>query len=143
MARAWLDGLLRARQAQEDVAKQHLASAERSARRAAARAVGESARVDSLRIADTEFSAAAFVAAAVALQAAAATHAAAVGAAEQSRAAVGQRREELTDAARARRTAEELHERERAELGARTQRVAQREMDETAARVHRDGTETA
>jgi flagellar protein FliJ len=138
MARHWLSGLLRARQAQEDAAAQQLAAAERAARRAAARVRYDRDRLDSLRTADALYDAPVFVAAAVALQAAAATHAAAVQVAEHSARVVEERRDDLIDAARARRSAEELHERQLHEASAKARRIAQGELDEVAARVRRD-----
>ncbi len=139
MTPRWLDTLVRARQAQEDHAKQQLATAERLASRAYARVRYDEARVESLTAARAEDSAPAFVAAAVALQAAAATHAAATRAAEEASTVVAGRRAELGEAARARRTAEEMREQHvSAELD-RAAAAAQRELDEIAARVHRDG----
>jgi hypothetical protein len=129
MARHWLSGLLRARQAQEDAAAQQLAAAERAARRAAARVRYDRDRLDSLRTADALYDAPVFVAA---------THAAAVQVAEHSARVVEERRDDLIDAARARRSAEELHERQLHEASAKARRIAQGELDEVAARVHRD-----
>lgn len=138
MTPRWLNTLVRARQAQEDLAKQQLAGAERSLSRAHARVRYDESRVESLCAADAEDSAPAFVAAAVALQAAAATHAAAVRAAEEATWSVADRRDALGAAARARRTAEQMQEQHvTAELD-RAAASAQRELDEIAARVHRD-----
>ncbi len=138
MSKNWLAGLLRARQAQEDFAAQQLAAAERRAQRAAARVHYDRERLESLKLADATFAAPAFVAAAVALQAAAATHAAAVAVAEHSVVESQVRRGELGDAARARRSVEELHDRQVAEAEARAGRAAQAELDEIAARISRD-----
>jgi flagellar export protein FliJ len=138
MAKKWLATLIRARQVQEDVAKQRLATAERLAQRAHTRVRYDADRLDSLRAADAEASAPAFVAAAVALQSAAATHSAAMQAAAQAARAVGGRREELVEAARARRTAEELREQELTVQRARAAAAAQSRLDEVAARIHRD-----
>jgi hypothetical protein len=138
MKTPWLTGLLRARQVQEDSAKQRLATAERLARTAHARVRYDADRLDSLREAQAEESVPAFVAAAVALQAAAATHAAASRAADQATQGVAASSAELLDAAVARRTAEELYEREVASERARAHAAAQREQDEIAARIHRD-----
>lgn len=144
MSKAWLNGLLRARQAQEDVAKQHLAAAQRASHRADAQERSERRRLETLRLDESAgYSTSAFVAAAVALQAAAATHAAAVSAAEESQLAVAQQRDALGDAARARRTAEELYERDRAEASDRLRRAAQRELDEIASRTTREQAETS
>lgn len=144
MSKTWLNSLLRARQAQEDVAKQHLASAQRASHRADAQARAERRRLETLRLDESSaYSTSAFVAAAVALQAAAATHAAAVSAAEESQLAVAEQRDVLGDAARARRTAEELYERDRADASDRLRRAAQRELDEFASRGSRDQAETS
>jgi flagellar biosynthesis chaperone FliJ len=141
MSKKWLVSLVRARQAQEDVAKQELATAQRLAHRAHGRVRYNADRIDSLRSAGAEGSASAFVAASVALQAAAATHSAAVQSAVEAVEGVATRRDELGDAARARRTAEELHAQEVAIQLARATAAAQRDMDEIAARVHRDNAE--
>jgi flagellar protein FliJ len=135
----WLTGLVRARRVQEDVAKQHLAAAQHRSRRAQARVRYDADRLDSLTAAGAQASAPAFVAAAVALQAAAATHAAATRVAECAVTEVAGRRGELTAAARARRGAEELDERQAAAEQRRAAAAAQHELDEIAARVHRDG----
>jgi flagellar biosynthesis chaperone FliJ len=140
MAKKWLATLVRARQVQEDVAKQRLATAQRLAQRAHTRVRYDADRIDSLRAADAEASAPAFVAAAVALQSAAATHSAAVRVAEEAAHAVGGRRNELVEAARARRTAEELREQELTVQRARAAVAAQSRLDEVAARIHRDNT---
>jgi hypothetical protein len=136
-----LTSLVRARQIQEDGAKRQLATAERVARTAHARVRYDATRLDSLVAADAQDSAPAFVAAAVALQAAAATHAVATRAADRASAEVVTQRDLLGDAARARRSAEELHERQVAIEQARLAALAQRELDEVAARVHRDSVE--
>ncbi|HZC72949.1 MAG TPA: hypothetical protein VE442_19790 [Jatrophihabitans sp.] len=138
MAKNWLSGLMRARQAQEDVAAQRLAAAERAARRAQAKVRYDRERLDGLRTGNAVYEAPAFVAAAVALQAAAATHAATMKLAGNAADVVQERRGELVDAARARRTAEELHERDAAEAANRAHRAAQHQLDEMAARMHRD-----
>jgi hypothetical protein len=131
--------LVRARQLQEDAARQQLASAERSARRAHEQAARDAERLESLTDTEPEHrSVAAFVAAAAALQACAAAHSAATVAAASADSVVDANREVLGDSAKRRMGAEELEERyvsaERAKAAAR----AQRDLDETAARVHRD-----
>jgi flagellar protein FliJ len=138
MSRNWLSGLLRARQAQEDFAAQQLAAAERRAQRAAGRVHHDRERLETLKLADAGYAAPAFVAAAVALQAAAATHAAAVAVAEHAMNEAQARRGDLGDAAVARRSVEELHERKIAEAEAHARRAAQAELDEIAARISRD-----
>lgn len=137
MTAKWLTSLVRARQIQEDGAKRQLASAQRVAHSARARVRYDAERLDSLIAADAQESASAFVAAAAALQAAAATHAAATRAADRAGSEVGTQRGVLGDAARARRGAEELHERQEALERAQRAALAQRELDEVAARVHR------
>ncbi|MCU1659526.1 MAG: hypothetical protein JWO57_4182 [Pseudonocardiales bacterium] len=143
MSKKWLTSLVRARQVQEDAARQRLATAQRLAHRAHARVRYDADRIDSLRDAGAEDSATAFVAASVALQAAAATHAAAVQMADDAVRGVAGRRDELGAAARARRTAEELREQELVIERTRAASAAQRELDEIAARVHRDSIEVA
>jgi flagellar export protein FliJ len=143
MSPKWLTSLVRARQVQEDFAKQQLATAERLATRAHARVRYDNDRVESLVEAGAELNAPSFVAAAVALQAAAATHAAALRAADDAVARVADRRGDLTEAARARYVAEELHEKHATAERQRAGAFAQREMDEIAARVFRDGTDGA
>lgn len=142
MSKQWLVSLMRARQVQEDAAKQRLASAERLAHRAHARVRYDADRIESLRTAGAEASVPAFVAAAVALQSAAATHSAAMRFADDAVQSVDSRRSELGDAARARRTAEELHEHELAAQRVRAARAAQAESDEIGARIHRDSSGT-
>ncbi|MGH8962270.1 MAG: hypothetical protein ACRDWT_13955, partial [Jatrophihabitantaceae bacterium] len=66
MSAKWLTSLVRARQIQEDSAKQQLATAQRLARTAHARVRYDADRLDSLVAADAVDSAPAFVAAAVA-----------------------------------------------------------------------------
>jgi flagellar biosynthesis chaperone FliJ len=139
MSPKWLTSLVRARQLQEDNAKARLATAQRISHSAHARVRYDADRLDSLVAADAQQSAPAFVAAAVALQAAAATHAAASRAADRADGEVDNQRITLGAAARARRSAEELHEREVSAEQARAARAAQQELDEVAARVHRDG----
>lgn len=136
----WLTSLVRARQLQEDAARQRLATAERIKQRANARVRYDEERLESLRDVQAESSAPVFVAAAVALQAAAATHAAAVHLAAAAEADETERRGELGDAARARRSAEELADRAAVAEQVRLSRAAQRELDEIAARVQRDVT---
>lgn len=143
MTPRWMTTLVRARQAQEDLAKQELAGAERRLARAHARVRYDESRMESLCAADAEDSAPAFVAAAVALQAAAATHAAAVRAVGEAATAVAGRRDDLGAAARARRTAEELREQHISTELDRAAASAQRELDEIAARVHRDAGDDA
>lgn len=139
MKKRWLTALVRSRQLQEDAAKQRLAASQLNARRANSRVRYDRERLEALAAADAIDAAPAFVAAAVALQAAAATHAAAIEAARAADVTVTQRRSELGAASRARRTAEHLQEQHLAELRARADAATLRELDEIAARVHRDG----
>jgi hypothetical protein len=141
MSAKWLNSLMRARQLQEDAAKQRLASAQRNVARANGRVKYDAERLDSLIAADAEDQASAFVAAAVARQAAAATHSASIRYAAQAEQDASVRRDELGDAARARLTAEELNERHVAAERHRMALAAQRDLDEIAARMHRDSYE--
>jgi hypothetical protein len=127
--------MLRARQAQEDVAAQRTASAYRDSELALEAVSREQDRVSDMSTNDTE-SAQAFLASAAARQAAAATHSAAV-----HRAAFAQQRlqasiGELASAARERRTVEKLSERVLAERRAEAIQQAQREMDDQTASRH-------
>jgi hypothetical protein len=137
----WLNSLVRARQLQEDAAKQRLASAQRNLSRAHVRVKYDAERIDTLVAAEAEDQASAFVAAAVARQAAAATHSASIRVAAQAEQETTVRRDELGDAARARLTAEELNERHVAAERHRMALAAQRDLDEIAARMHRDALE--
>lgn len=138
MSPKWMSSLVRARQLQEEAAKQELATAQRRVLSAREQIRYNSDRLDSLVKADAQDSASAFVAAAVALQAAAATHSASVRYAENAAQEVDHCRNDLGEAARARRTAEELNERAVAEERHKAAVAAQRDLDEVAARVHRD-----
>lgn len=140
MTPRWITGLVRARQFAEDNAKAELATAERLASRAHARVRYNAERLESLQYAGAEENAATFVASAVALQAAAATHAAARQAAARADLETDDRREDLTDAAVSRRSAEELAERARLAEQARLAALAQRAQDEIAAAVFRRNT---
>lgn len=138
MSPKWLSSLVRARQLQEEEAKQHLAAAQRHARRAYdhARVVDE--RLDSLVAVEAEQSVPAFIAAAAALQAIAASSAAARHAAAEADGEVARNREHLGTSARRRMGAEELQERYVSGERTRAAAHAQRDLDEVAARVHRD-----
>src|SRR3954463_1017433 len=115
MAKGWLIGLLKARQAQEDVAKQPSRAAELAARRARASLRYEAERLSVMGEQLQHRTVSAFIAASAAMQAAAATHAAVERAADEADHTVVERRGELTTAARSRRTVEQLHERHVAE----------------------------
>ncbi len=133
----WLNSLMRARQIQEDHAARELAEAERRARRATAYVRHNAERIETLSNDEAEMTVPAFIAAAVALQAAAATHAAAVASAKFAYADSDLRRAGLHRAARARLTAEELHENAHSIEAARRARLEQREHDEIASSMHR------
>ena len=137
MSPKWLSTLVRARKAQEDVAQQHLAGAERAVRRTQARVRYDEQRLDALDAYDAELNASAFVASAVAIQAAAATLAATVDAAHDANDHATRRRSTLQSAARARHTAEELFGRAVIVDKLVAAAATQRELDEVAARVHR------
>jgi hypothetical protein len=137
MSTKWLSALVRARQAQEDVAQRELAEAERRARRASAFARHNADRIDALTAEDAELTVPAFVAAAVALQAAAATHAASVASVAHARAESDERRVDLRRAARERFVAEDMQRHARAAEAARLAAAEQRTQDEIAATVHR------
>lgn len=143
MSPRWMSSLVRARQSQEDLARQRLAAARRTADRAHDRVRSESARLDALQHQGGAEQATAFVAAIVALQAAAATHAAAVGEAQRADTWTSQRRSAATDAAVARRTAEELRERAHQDEARQVAGRVQRDLDEAAAEVHRRRTSGA
>ncbi|SHG27062.1 hypothetical protein SAMN05443575_1876 [Jatrophihabitans endophyticus] len=136
MTPRWMSHLVRARQSQEDTATQRLAFARRAQARAHAQAKAEAARVDAMTRQEAAVNAGAFVAAAVALQSAAATHAAAVDEAFRADEWVVGRQRELSDAAKSRYVAEELRDRARAEADREAARIAQRDLDETAAIGH-------
>jgi hypothetical protein len=141
MSPKWLSTLVKARQAQEDQAQYELASAERRARAAHLATRRANAKVDELvEVAgpDATMTASAFVASAAALQSAAANHAIAVFAAEQADLGAGHRLDYLRRAATDRGAAENLHDAQLETERKHSERIAQRDMDEAAARVHRD-----
>ena len=138
MSPKWMTSLVRARQLQEEAAKQSLATAQREVISAQEQIRYNCERIDSLVAADAQDSAPAFVAAAVALQAAAATHSYSVACAAQAAQQVLARRDDLGAAARARRTAEEIEQRVQATELHLAALAAQRDLDEVAARISRD-----
>jgi hypothetical protein len=137
MTPKWMGTLVRARQSQEDLARQRHANARRAAERARLRAGGEAARIDVLQESPTAEDAAAFVASLVARQAAAATHAWALGQAEHADRWAEVRAGDMTAAAVRRRIAEELHDRALQADARAAAEHAQRELDEAAAVVAR------
>jgi flagellar export protein FliJ len=139
MSPKWVASLVRARQLQEDAAKARLAATQRRAQRARDHVRYTDERIDSLVTAEAEASVPAFVAAAAALQAVAATHAAARQAVAHADTAVAADRDQLGSSARHRKAAEQLQDRYVSLERTRAAAHAQRELDEVAARVHRDG----
>lgn len=133
MTRKWMSTLVRARQSQEDFARQRHANARRAAERARVRADAEGLRIDGLQSEPVAGDSVAFVAALVARQAAAATHAWALGQAEHADRWETVRAQDMTTAAIRRRTAEELHERARQDEARAAAAAAQREIDQLAA----------
>jgi hypothetical protein len=145
MAKEWIASVLRVRQLKEDVAKQRRAEAERVATRARHRTRYEAERLAEIGDNDEDSyrTVGAFIASSAALQSAAATYAAAVRAEAVAESEVGVRHAELGGAAMARRSAELLRDRELEEERDRAAASAQRELDEIAARIHRDAAEQA
>jgi hypothetical protein len=138
MSPKWLGTLVRARQAQEDAKAQQLATAEHHAARAHDRARAEEVRVEELRsVQDEQQSAAAFVAASAAVHSAAAVLSGAIFAAGQADLATEQRRDELRAAALTRGAAENLQTRVEDDERAEAARLAQHDLDEIGARLHR------
>jgi flagellar biosynthesis chaperone FliJ len=134
MTRRWLSSLVRARQVQEDLARERFAHAQRHANGTLAQTQVEDARVTSMLEGDLAGSAGAFLAAVSARQSAAATLAAAhqTHALAQDQAQL--RRSTLTEAAQNRLSAEKLAERDATELRRAANATLQRELDEIGAR---------
>lgn len=137
MTPKWLQGLMKARQFQEDAARAELAAAQRESRRAHHRVKTSEDHLNTLRYAGSNASVTSFVAASVALQAAAGAVAAASEAAAHADQAADHRRSDLTNAAVKRRGAEELAQRAHLAEKARLAAAAQRSQDEIAAAVFR------
>lgn len=133
--RSWLTTVLRARQAQEDYAAQQLALARRDARRAAEQQAAENDRVTGMSHPDSGTQPA-FQAAAAARQAAAATLAAATHRVMFAETRVVNGESGLTTAAKSRRTAEKLHERDLEASRIAIGQAAQRDLDEIAITRH-------
>lgn len=143
MSARWLSALVKARQAQEDLAQYELASARRRAREAHSARLRADARVDELSGltdagADAELTGPAFAAAAAALQSAAAASSMAGFAAAQADLGTAHRRDALHRAAIDRDVAEQLQDNAVAVERHRASHRAQLELDEVAARLHRD-----
>ena len=139
MSRKWINSLLRARQAQEDIARERLAHARLHAQDARLRVRAEDRRVEAMLEERSPASARAFVAAVSARQAAAAT----LSEARQSQAMaddqVVTRTTSVVSAARDRRSIEKLAERDAADLHTRTIGALQKELDDIGVRRHQPG----
>jgi outer membrane PBP1 activator LpoA protein len=135
MSHNWVPTVLRARQAQEDVLAQELAAARRNASRAADEHAEQLALVDGMAVPHSQ-TARAFLATLTAHQAAAASLAAARNRVLFAEGRVAGKVDELTVAARARRTVEKLHERLLDEQAGAASVVAQRELDEVSIGRH-------
>jgi len=130
VSRGWLSGLLRARQVQEDVARQRLAGAQLDAISARRTVVAEDERIETLNAELPSDTALAFVAAAAARQAAAATWAAARLADAAAADQVTIAETAVIGAARHRRSAEKLDERIRADEQYSARTKEQNALDE-------------
>jgi len=133
--RDWIPTVLRARQAQEDLVAQGLAVARRDAGRAADQHAEQVARVAAMVLPESQ-SVPAFHASLAAQNAAVATLAAARNRMLFAESRVAGKMDELTVAARSRRTVEKLHERHQDEQAAAASEVAQRELDEVSISRH-------
>jgi len=138
MSKAWLGSLLRARQVQEDVARERFAHAQRHARTTEGRVHSDDQRVRALLEEAIPGSAAAFIAASSARQAAAATLAAAQQTHAMAEDQVLASRRSLTDAAQQRLSAEKLAEREATEERRARDAAQQQELDEIGSRPRRN-----
>lgn len=138
--RRWLPVVLKARQAAEDHAAQRVAAAQLDEQQAILQAQAEDHRMQAMTELEST-SAQAFVAASAAQRAAAATHAAAhhrIGFVERQ---LQMNIDELRAAARERRSAQKLSERELEEQQRTALTLAQRELDDlTVTRWGRDET---
>jgi flagellar export protein FliJ len=133
--RNWLPTVLRARQAQEDLVAQRVAVARRDAGLAAVQLTEHTARVAAMSR-PASMSGAQFQAQVTGQQAAAATLAAAANRLQFAEARVVTGLTELTNAARARRTVEKLHERDEELRVTTALSNAQREQDEVSISRH-------
>jgi flagellar biosynthesis chaperone FliJ len=138
MTRAWLPSLVRARQVQEDLARERVALARRHARRAELRAMSDDERVQGMADSGEPMSALAFVAASSARQAAAATLAAAIQSQARAEDQVTADQASLTVAAQNRLSAEKLAERDAAERRRAAATAMQQELDEIGSRMRRN-----
>jgi precorrin-4 methylase len=139
VSRKWINSLLRARQAQEDIARERLAHARMHAQDARQRVYAEDQRVAAMLEERSPASARAFVAAVSARQAAAAT----LSGARQTQAMaddqVVTRTTSVVSAARDRRSIERLAERDAADLHTRTIGALQKELDDIGVGRHQPG----
>jgi hypothetical protein len=142
MSRGWLSGLVRARQVQEDLARQRLATARNDALAARRAAVAEDDRIDAMTGALPPESALAFVAAAAARQAAAMTWSAARLAEAAAHDHITVAETVVVGAARDRRSVEKLQERVTEEARVQSLSDAQDELDDIAARSFESGAMT-
>lgn len=135
MSHNWVPTVLRARQAQEDVLAQGLATARRDAGRAADEHAEQLARVEGMAVPHSQ-TVRAFHATLSAQQAAVASLAAARNRMLFAESRVAGKVDELAVAARSRRTVEKLHERLLDEQASAASVVAQRELDEVSIGRH-------
>lgn len=133
--RNWLPTVLRARQAQEDLAAQQVAVARRDASAAAIQLARHAARVATMA-SPASRTVSEFQAEVAGQQAAAASHAAAANRLLFAEARVSSGLGELTEAARARRTVERLHERDEESRIVAALGAAQLEQDEVSISRH-------
>jgi flagellar export protein FliJ len=134
----WLGSLLRARQIQEDAARERLVHAHLHAEGTRRTARNDDQRVQAMLEQSSPESALAFVAAVSARQAAAATLAAALHTQAMAEDQVANRRSSLTTAAQHRLSAEKLIERDASERRRSAASAMQQELDEIGSRMHRD-----
>jgi hypothetical protein len=138
VSRAWVATLLKARQAQEDVARQRLAQAHRHAVEARLHVLTENERLDTMLSHAEPEDVLAFVAAASARQSAAQTWAAAKHSRAMADDQVLARATAVTASAQSRRSVEKLAERDLAGSRTRAASAMQKELDEIAAHSARE-----
>jgi flagellar biosynthesis chaperone FliJ len=134
-ARRWLPVVLRARQAQEDLAAQQVAVARRDAELAADQLAEQAGRVAGLALPETS-TVAEFHAEIAGQQAALASLTAAANRVQFADARLTGQLSQLTEAAKSRRTVEKMHERIQEDLAAKASSVAQREQDDVSIARH-------
>lgn len=128
----WLDILLRARQADEDIAARKLATAQRAVVEAVEQARVESARAAALMQASTPVTVSAFLAGAAVAQATAASASAALQRVAICEQDVLRERSSVITASRSRRITENLIERRRIAAETERRRLEQAEQDDLA-----------